>query len=73
MKYIITVVEEVVAWCSMVTYLKTLFEIALGTPISLDENTTLTTFGHFARVLIDIDRCEQLHESIMVERDCFAF
>lgn len=54
---------------------KILFKIAggVGTPISLDENTKRKIFGHFARVLVDVDLFEKLPFDIMVERDGFAF
>ncbi|CAL0321590.1 unnamed protein product [Lupinus luteus] len=54
---------------------KILFSIAggLGTPISLDEATTTRSFGHFARVLVDIDLKSNLPNQILVEREVFAF
>jgi hypothetical protein len=54
---------------------KTLFEIAcaIGTPISLDELTKICVFGHYARILIDVDLDNILHESILVEREGFTF
>ncbi|KAK2417435.1 hypothetical protein QL285_039734 [Trifolium repens] len=54
---------------------RTLFEIAcaIGTPISLDEPTKNHVFGHYARILIDVDLDNLLHESILVEREGFAF
>ncbi|XP_019427097.1 PREDICTED: uncharacterized protein LOC109338760 [Lupinus angustifolius] len=52
-----------------------LFSIArgLGTPISLDEATTSRSFGHFARILVDIDLKGSLPNQILVEREGFAF
>jgi hypothetical protein len=52
-----------------------LFEIAgaLGIPLSLDEATRKRTFGHFARVLIEVDLNSDLHERILVERNAFDF
>jgi len=52
-----------------------LFEIAgvVGTTLALDEVTKKRTFGHFARVLIDIDITLDLHERIIVERKDFDF
>jgi hypothetical protein len=53
----------------------TLFAIAsgLGTPLSLDTATQQRTFGHFARVLVDINLAEELHYRILVEREGYAF
>jgi hypothetical protein len=36
---------------------RTLFEIAsaIGTPLSLDEATKTCAFGHYARILVDMD------------------
>jgi hypothetical protein len=52
-----------------------LFEIAaaIGTPISIDDNTRNHTFGHYARVLVDINLSNNLHDSLLVEREKFAF
>jgi hypothetical protein len=52
-----------------------LFEIAgaIGTPISIDENTKNHSFGHYARVLIDIDMAGIFPDSLLVEREKFAF
>ncbi|XP_019435165.1 PREDICTED: uncharacterized protein LOC109341678 [Lupinus angustifolius] len=52
-----------------------LFSIAggLGTPISLDEATTSRSFGHFSRILVDIDLKGSLPNQILVEREGFAF
>lgn len=57
---------------------KILFEIAggIGVPISLDEatiNRSFGPFGHFARVLVDINLADKLHDQILVEREGFAF
>ncbi|KAK2403196.1 hypothetical protein QL285_052656 [Trifolium repens] len=53
----------------------TLFAIAsgVGTPLSLDTATQQRTFGHYARILVDIDLAEELHYQILVEREGFAF
>lgn len=50
---------------------QTLFEIAsgLGTPLSIDDTTLNRRLGIFARVLIDIDLCENLFESVVVESE----
>ncbi|GAU50241.1 hypothetical protein TSUD_194760 [Trifolium subterraneum] len=52
-----------------------LFEIvgALGSPLALDEATKKINFGHFARILIDVDLSSNLHERILVERNVFDF
>ncbi|XP_019433746.1 PREDICTED: uncharacterized protein LOC109340495, partial [Lupinus angustifolius] len=54
---------------------KIIFSIAggIGTPISLDDATTNRTFGHFAKVLVDINLKAQLPNQILVEREGFAF
>ncbi|XP_045802224.1 uncharacterized protein LOC123895782 [Trifolium pratense] len=52
-----------------------LFEIvgAVGTPLALDEATKKRTFGHFARILIDVDLNSNLRERILIERNDFDF
>ena len=52
-----------------------LFEIAgaLGTRLALDEVTKKRIFGHYARVLIEIDITSDMHERILVERKDFDF
>jgi hypothetical protein len=52
-----------------------LFEIAgaIGTPISIDENTRNHSFGHYARVLVDVNMAGILPDSLWVEREKFAF
>lgn len=52
-----------------------IFTIAgsLGIPICLDEATCKMTFGHFARVLVDIDLKGNLHDRVLVEKVGFAF
>jgi hypothetical protein len=54
---------------------RTLFEIAsaIGTPLSLDESTINRTFGHYARVLVDMDLSRLVFDEVMVEREGFAF
>jgi hypothetical protein len=53
----------------------TLFEIAsaIGTPLMLDEATLNRTFGHYARVLVDMDLSQNLFDEILVEREGFKF
>ncbi|XP_019432836.1 PREDICTED: uncharacterized protein LOC109339775 [Lupinus angustifolius] len=54
---------------------KILFSIAggLGVPISLDEATSNRSFGHFARIWVDVDLKGTLPSQILVEREGFAF
>lgn len=57
---------------------RTLFEIAsaLGTPLDMDENTgnrEKRTFGHYARLLVDVDLSKKLYYSIIVQREGFEF
>lgn len=58
---------------------KILFAIAnsVGTPICTDPASTKPmvdrTFGHFARVLVDMDLTKQMHYRVLVERKDFAF
>lgn len=54
---------------------KILFEIAgaIGTPIVIDENTRNNSFGHYARVLVDINFAGFIPDTLCVERDNFAF
>lgn len=54
---------------------RTLKEIAsaVGTPIDIDGPTRNRTFGHYARILVDIDLSKKAYDEILVERDGFAF
>jgi len=58
---------------------KIIFAIAssVGTPICVDSITSKPaierTFGHFARVLVDIDLAKALKHEVLVERKGFAF
>ena len=45
----------------------------MGTLIALDEFTRSSSFGHFARVLVDIDLLGNMPNEISVERDSYAF
>jgi len=53
----------------------TLFEIANGveTPIALDNATKNRTFGHYARILVDLDLSKRIFNEIMVKREGFSF
>jgi len=46
---------------------------AVGTPIDIDGPTRNRTFGHYARILVDIDLSKRTFDEILVERDGFAF
>ncbi|AES87642.1 hypothetical protein MTR_4g031470 [Medicago truncatula] len=46
---------------------------AVGTPIDIDGPTRNRTFGHYARILVDIDPSKITFDEILVERDGFAF
>jgi len=52
-----------------------LFEIvgAIGTPIIIDQHTLNQSFGHYARVLVDINMAGFLPDSLWVERENFTF
>jgi hypothetical protein len=52
-----------------------LFEIAgaIGTPIIIDQNTLNQSFGHYARVLVDINMAGFLPDTLWVERENFTF
>ena len=54
---------------------QTLKEIAsaVGTPIDLDAPTRNRTFGHYARILVDIDLSKRAYDEILVEHEGFAF
>jgi len=46
---------------------------AVGTPIDIDGPTRNRTFGHYARILVDIDLSKKAYDEVLVERDDFAF
>jgi len=54
---------------------RTLKEIAsaVGTPIDIDGPTRNRSFGHYARILVDIDLPNRAYDEILVEREIFAF
>lgn len=54
---------------------RTLKEIAsaVGTLISIDATTRKRAFGHYARLLVDIDLSKKIFDEILVEREGFAF
>ena len=45
----------------------------IGIPLKIDQNTLDGKFGHFARILIDIDLSKDLTESLMIERQGHKF
>jgi hypothetical protein len=46
---------------------------AIRTPLIIDSATQNRRFGHYARILVDIDLSKRIFDEIMVERDGFAF
>jgi len=53
----------------------TLWEIssAVGTPLLIDNATSKCLFGHYARILVDMDFSRKLFHEIIVEREGYAF
>lgn len=53
----------------------TLLEIAneVRTPLTLDDATKNRIFGHFVRILVDLDLSQRIFNEIMVEREGFSF
>lgn len=41
---------------------------AIGTPIKIDNNSLTGQFGHFARVLVEVDLISPLQEQVMLEQ-----
>jgi len=54
---------------------RTLREItsAVGTPLTIDNATSKRLYGHYARILVDMDCSKKLFYEILVERDGFSF
>ncbi|XP_019433032.1 PREDICTED: uncharacterized protein LOC109339940, partial [Lupinus angustifolius] len=52
-----------------------IFSIAggIGTPISLDDATSNRSFGHFSKVLVELNLKDNLPDQILVEREGYAF
>jgi len=50
---------------------QTLWEIAsaLGTPLVIDNATSKRLFGHYARILVDMDFSRKIFHEIVVERE----
>lgn len=45
---------------------------SIGMPIVVNEATKKRVYGHYARILVDIDLTGKLHNEILVERENFA-
>jgi len=45
----------------------------VGTTLIIDDATKSRLFGIYARILVDVDMSGKLFESILVERDGYAF
>lgn len=54
---------------------RTLLEIAsgIGTPLLIDDATKTRLFGIYARILVDVDMSGKLFDSVLVEREGYAF
>ena len=52
-----------------------MLEIAstIATPIDIDGPTRERKFGHYTRILVDIDLSKTTYDEVLVERDGFAF
>jgi len=46
---------------------------AVVTPLVLDNVTSKRVFGHYARILVDIDFSKKIFDKIIVERERFSF
>ncbi|KEH41033.1 DUF4283 domain protein [Medicago truncatula] len=54
---------------------QTLREIAsaVGTPLVIDNSSSKRLFGHYARILVDMDFSRKIFHEIVVEREGYAF
>jgi len=54
---------------------RTLHEIAsaLGTPLLIDNMTTKRIYGHYARILVDMNFSRKIFHEITVEREGYNF
>lgn len=52
-----------------------LFAIAMGIgiPLLLHDATINKTFGHYVRILVNVDLARDLHDQILIERKDYAF
>ncbi|KEH26717.1 DUF4283 domain protein [Medicago truncatula] len=46
---------------------------AIGTPLLIDSATQNRVFGHYARVLVDMDLSKHIFNEVMIERTGFSF
>lgn len=46
---------------------------AIGTPLLIDSATQNRVFGHYARVLVDMDLSKHIFNEVMIERTCYSF
>lgn len=44
----------------------------VGTPLKIDSNSVNRMFGHFARVLLEVDLSNTLPETMMIEHQGFC-
>jgi len=53
----------------------TLYEIAgvVVTPLLIDNVTRNRLYGHYARILVDLDLSKKIFYEVLVEREGFAF
>jgi len=54
---------------------RTLREIAsvVGTPLTMDNATSKRLYGHYARILVDMDCSRKLYYEILFEQEGFSF
>jgi len=45
----------------------------VGTPLALDDSSKARLFGHYVRVLVDIDLSGKIYNTVLVEREGHAF
>jgi len=45
----------------------------IGTPLLIDNAMSKRFFGHYARILVDVDFSRKLSHKIMVEREGYSF
>ena len=46
---------------------RTLYEIAVGTPLLIDNVTRNRLYGHYARILVDLDLSKKVFYEVLVE------
>jgi len=46
---------------------------AVGTPLMIDNVTKNRLYGHYARILVDLDLSKDIFYEVMVEREGYAF